>query len=286
MKNTSVIALGLGLAAVLFGAVAPQTAQAAIQERLPNCSWDAPGRNPFMGDVVAAVDRYQDIPVAVRERLKARMTERKYDDWVSIRRDSIEGRNRYDPAIRDMHFGQGSICSETTRARWTAQMQERGFVYCEQGHCILVPTVCRNVSRISRRPEAVAPAHASDAPPMALASAGGSAYPMAASFVVGKAAVLPAVVHASPESGGGSGPTYDTVNWDTPTDNTSPPAWTAPPSRGFDDVPSFSPPINWTPSPAPTVISPVPEPATVSMWLAGLGMLGAWARRQRRQAAD
>jgi hypothetical protein len=35
---------------------------------LPECSWDRPGVNPFMGDVVAAVDRYQDIPAAPRER--------------------------------------------------------------------------------------------------------------------------------------------------------------------------------------------------------------------------
>jgi hypothetical protein len=131
---------------------------------LPQCSWDKPGVNPFMGDVVAAVDRYQDIPQATRDKLKARMRARNYDDIAVIDRDAIKGKASYDAAIRDMHFGQGSICRTVTRTKWTATMQERGLVYCEDGHCILVPTVCRNVSRIGRKeaPRAVAPAQAAN----------------------------------------------------------------------------------------------------------------------------
>jgi len=137
-------------------------ALAASGAALPQCSWDRPGVNPFMGDVVAAVDRYRDIPAPVRERLKARMQKRSYDEMVSITRDAIVGKARYDAQIRDMHFGQGSVCGTVTRARWTDKMQERGLVYCEDGHCILVPTVCRNVSRITRQqqPVAIAPATA------------------------------------------------------------------------------------------------------------------------------
>ncbi len=111
-----------------------------------------------MGDVVAAVDRYRDIPAPVRATLKARMAARQYDEIVSIRRDRIEGRARYDAAIRDMHFGTGQICGTVTRARWNEAAQERGLVYCESGHCLLVPTVCRNVSRITRQGPAVAAA--------------------------------------------------------------------------------------------------------------------------------
>lgn len=127
---------------------------------LPQCAWDKPGVNPFMGDVVAAVDRYQDIPAATRDKLKARMRTRSYDDIAVIERDSIKGKASYSPEIRDMHFGPGSVCRTVTRTRWTATMQERGLVYCEDGQCILVPTVCRNVSRVTRLapPKAVAPA--------------------------------------------------------------------------------------------------------------------------------
>jgi len=147
------------LITVLLGG--PAGALAAVEhgprmERVNACSWDRPGHNPFMGDTVAAIDRYIDIPTPVRVKLKLRMQARQYDDLVDIRRDDISGRARYEPAIRDMHFGLDRVCRQVTRERWTAQMHERGLVYCESGHCILVPTVCRNVSRIERRPAAVA----------------------------------------------------------------------------------------------------------------------------------
>ncbi|MDH0865496.1 MHFG family PEP-CTERM protein [Mitsuaria sp. GD03876] len=125
-------------------------AMAASTVTLPNCSWDKPGVNPFMGDLVAAVDRYKDIPAATRAKLKARMQARQYDEIVDIHRDSIVGRYEYGSDIRDMHFGAGSVCKTVTRAKWTDQSLERGLVYCEDGQCILVPTVCRNVSRINR----------------------------------------------------------------------------------------------------------------------------------------
>jgi hypothetical protein len=115
--------------------------------------------------VVAAVDRYKDIPAATRDKLKARMKARSYDDIALIERSSIKsaGSAEYAPEIRDMHFGPGAVCATVTRTKWTAQTQERGLVYCEDGQCILVPTVCRNVSRIRRlesRPAAAAPSGA------------------------------------------------------------------------------------------------------------------------------
>jgi hypothetical protein len=114
------------------------------------CRWDRPGADPFMGEVPAAVDRYADIPADVRATLRDRMARHAYDDIVVIRRDSIGGTYRYDSAIRDMHFGQGRVCSTVTRGRWLDDTHERGLVYCEAGHCVMVPTVCRNVSRVTR----------------------------------------------------------------------------------------------------------------------------------------
>jgi len=125
-------------------------ALAASGATLPACSWDRPGVNPFMGDVVAAVDRYQDIPADTRAKLKARMAKRDYDEIVSIKRDGINGKAQYGSDIREMYFGNGSICKTVTRSKWSDAMEERGLVYCEDGQCILVPTVCRNVSRIRR----------------------------------------------------------------------------------------------------------------------------------------
>ena len=126
-------------------------ALSAAPATLPICSWDRPGHNPFMGSVVAAVDHYADIPAPVRERLKARMTRHQYDEIASIRRDRIEGRGRYTD-LRQMHFGQGQVCIEVTRDKWSDGAEERGLVYCEDDHCLIVPTVCRNLSRVTRLP--------------------------------------------------------------------------------------------------------------------------------------
>ena len=127
---------------------AAYAAPAGVTAARAACTWAQPGHNPFMGDVVAAVDRYQDIPAPVRARLKARMASRAYDEVVRIRRDSILGQRTYRAQITDMHFGTGQVCNTVDRSGWSAQAEERGLVYCEAGHCILVPTVCRNVSRI------------------------------------------------------------------------------------------------------------------------------------------
>ncbi|MDQ1814136.1 MHFG family PEP-CTERM protein [Massilia sp. CCM 9210] len=136
------------LGAVLILAANP--VQAASSTRVEKCSWDRPGVNPFMGDVVAAVDRYRDIPPLVRTRLKERMADRNFDEFVTIGRDSIKGQNYYEPKIRDMHFGADTVCGSVSRAGWSARTKQAGLVYCEEDHCILVPTVCRNVSRIRR----------------------------------------------------------------------------------------------------------------------------------------
>lgn len=143
----------------LLASIALAASTAASGATLPNCSWDKPGVNPYMGDVVAAVDRYKDIPAPVRARLKERMLKRDYDELVSIKRDSIDGQAQYGSAITDMHFGANNVCKTVSRAKWTQAYEERGLVYCEQGQCVLVPTVCRNVSRIQRiAPRAAGPA--------------------------------------------------------------------------------------------------------------------------------
>ncbi|MDQ2765226.1 MAG: MHFG family PEP-CTERM protein, partial [Pseudomonadota bacterium] len=172
--------LRLLLVALSIAALLPASAAAGINATHPpasptldTCSWDRPGRAPFMGDVVAAVDRYQDIPVDVRERLKSRMARHAYDDVVSIRRDSITGRAkpRYGSTIRDMHFGSDKLCHSVSRTAWSKDTQERGLVYCDSGQCILVPTVCRNVSRIARAEVAHEHAEGDEAEPAALSIA-------------------------------------------------------------------------------------------------------------------
>jgi hypothetical protein len=131
------------------------TLAAAIQ---PSCSWDRPGQNPYTGDAAAAIDHYADIPEAVRGTLKRRIAEGQSDDRVSITRDGISGKGKYDAQIRDMHFGKASLCNTVTRDKWAAERVEPAAVYCVDQHCILVPRICGNVSRISRAAPATAAA--------------------------------------------------------------------------------------------------------------------------------
>lgn len=252
------------LAALAVGALlAHVPARAAAPEA---CSWDRPGHDSFMGDVPAAVDRYTDIRPELRERLKARMRAHDYDDIVEISRDRIEGNAGYEPQIRDMHFGQGRVCASVSRDRWSDDQRERALVYCEGGACVMVPTVCRNVSRIARVP-------------------GGGGGP-----------VPPGEGELPFDPPGAGAP--------TPVPADVPPLSTVPPSSltGIPDIPpgsfaspprlsigppSAGPPIS-VPAPPIFVLPPrveevpppvVPEPSTLAMAAAGLALLTLVVRR-------
>lgn len=114
------------------------------------CSWDHPGANRYMGDVPTAIHNYTDIPETVRKKLQSRMEKHLYDDVAEIRKDTIKGKNEYTD-LRDMHFGMNQLCRTVTREKWKSNSVERGLVYCEDQHCIIVPTVCGNVSRITKK---------------------------------------------------------------------------------------------------------------------------------------
>lgn len=112
------------------------------------CSWNNPGANPYMGNVPDAVYSYSDIPRDVQDKLHARMVKHDYDDIVTIGVENIVGASTYTD-LRQMHFGDKKLCGQVDRSKWVGR-QERGLVYCEGEHCLIVPTVCRNVSRITK----------------------------------------------------------------------------------------------------------------------------------------
>ncbi|MEO8924994.1 MAG: MHFG family PEP-CTERM protein [Caldimonas sp.] len=298
MNKTFAPLLRLLLVALSIVAALPASAAAGINATHPpasptldTCSWDRPGRDPFMGDVVAAVDRYQDIPVDVRERLKSRMARHAYDDVVSIRRDSIAGRakTRYGSTIRDMHFGNDKLCHSVSRTAWSKDTQERGLVYCDSGQCILVPTVCRNVSRIARAEVAHEHAEGDVAEPAAL--------PVALADMDAPIPLdaLAAPSSPEPESGVGSPPQDDrrgrgfggggfgtgggeAGSFAAGSIPAPAVAAIAASSGGGSGFGHFS----QTPSDAEVVasITPVPEPATWGLLVGGLVVLAAWRCRR------
>ena len=281
------LTIRIALAGALVATSLPTLAKVAkpVSQTLavPSCNWDRPGHEPFMGDVVKAVDFYRDIPPDVRERLKARMARRDYDDLVSIRRDSITGKAKYGSTIRDMHFGDQRVCRSVTRDTWTPSMQERGLVYCDSGQCILVPTVCRNVSRITRAE--VSPDHA-EAPVAGIIGGAGpdEGGPTTLASDTGPSFAAPDAVRGPLDVGGGPGGTdsgtpspqvaggvgFPTFFFPSPGTAIVPGGLAVPPGvppPGGGEVP---PPV------------PVPEPGTWALMLSGLAGLALLSRRSKR----
>lgn len=237
----------------------------------PSCSWDHPGVHPYTGSVTAAIDRYTDIPLQDRILLAQRIQQHDADDTVSIRRDSISGQRDYDPTIRDMHFGAAAVCSTVTRSKWAESRDEAGAVYCVKDHCILVPRICGNISRISRR---ATPAIALP-PPQALYQPryiGDRPLGRELGLVDAQVVETVDIVDLEPRQ-----PAYG--RWPE-----QPGFGTPPGGNAWDIGGAYLPPYHAAPPGGASAAAPVPEAGTWTMLLAGLGLLAALQRRAVRRA--
>lgn len=279
---TSALRLATG-AAVLAASIGTASAQATAA----TCDWSRPGAMDYRGEVPAAVDSYTDIPAATRARLKARMAARQYDEIVTITRDAVLGTAAYRPEIRDMHWRGGLCRGIASRAGWRPADTERGLVYCEDGHCILVPTVCRNVSRIQRLPPMATPLAANDEPIDINPSAGGTglrALPPAsgpgtwpAPWQMPRGPIEPQGVAWLADQ-----PAAPLIGGSESTGSTEGTAWPEPPRLGLEQ------PAGW-PEPVAQIPAPIPAVPEADTWLAmacGLAAVAWMARRQTARRDD
>lgn len=239
------------------------------------CSWNAPGTNPYMGEVPAAIEKY-NIPASAKAALKSKMLGLQYDDVVSIRKYGVDGYINF----RNMHFGKGQVCATIDMSKWKTTDEERGLVYCAEGFCILVPTVCRNVSQIDKLPERQALRQFSPLENIT------------ESFEL-QATVPPVAFFSSEENGNIDSlaqPNYWSSYWSV---HSVPNVGLSLTGQSFTvDPPSFG---FWQPLPPPSysfpnvgtatdIVTPVPEPGTIFLTMLGIGMIGLF--KYSRQVSD
>jgi hypothetical protein len=130
-------ALFAALMASSFGAVAGEP-----------CSWDTPGHNPFKGSPVAAIMSYEQIPMADRLSLAARVQAgRRPDDTPDITATGISSvRYKYITDVHDMHFGRSGSCKSVTRFGWAPGAVQPAKSYFAGKYAIIIPNVCGNIS--------------------------------------------------------------------------------------------------------------------------------------------
>lgn len=216
---------------------------------MTDCTWDAPGADPYRGTPRAAIMAMSSIPEPARRQLVAKAEASKFDDVVMIRRDSIAGKHQYSPELSNMAFGKrGRVCESVTRAGWATGHVERAMVFCADSYCVARPQICNNWSMVSR----IAPAPVAVAPPAEAMSGGGGApisgpvaYPVAAASPSFEDEVYPP----------------RTVYWPIFPSYVWPPVMWAP---------VYSPPVYVAPA-----IPTIPEPGGLALMMLGLAAV-AW----------
>lgn len=276
--------------------VAASASPAALRP-VESCSWDKPGSDALVSMIPPTVEHFADIPRQTRQRLKARMNRRAFDDFVTIRRDSISGKYRYAAQINQMQFGNGTICKNVKRNGWAPTQFTRALVYCEDNICVMVPTELRNVALVKRLaetrmaeaapadepdlleglpPTGAGPAAAAAGTQAAAATAFGANEATAPTFeqVTAPSSVMAGLLPSSPGapvfgstgSGGDGGTGGGIGDGGTGGSGTGGGGTGGGGSGGGTTLPP---------------VTAIPEPGMLALWGAGLATLGAMRRRRK-----
>jgi hypothetical protein len=240
------------------------------------CSWAHPGANPYRGAPAAVLSDFA-MSDHTRRQLRALMTTLRYTDVVTITRDRIAGQHAYGD-LRQMHSGHGEVChGSVDRSAWSDTHEERGLVYCVGETCVVVPTVCNNVSLVTRKPEED-PLQSGADEPIDISPAAGPAAPSSDVVAQGPDS---GPLDFTPAAGVPDSP-------DVPSGGGGPEGSTFPnPPFGSDGGGIFccnaTPVVPGSPGTPPVVTpaSPVPEAPEWSLLSVGLLLVAALGRRRR-----
>ena len=243
------------------------------------CSWAHPGANPYRGDPTHALADF-DMPAATRRQLRGLMAAHHYTDVVTITRGDIVGTDGY-ADLREMHSGGGQVChGSVDRSAWSPDRRERGLVYCVGDMCVIVPTICNNVSLVTRKP---VPEEAPDDSPIDISPSAGPPPPPADTPTTPSSDAAPTIEFIPTTEGGDTPGTPGGAEEGGASPGGGAPGGGFPGSGGF---PGGAPCCGTGPigpgSPVIPPISPVPELPAGGLLLAGLATIAA-LRACRRQ---
>ena len=234
------------------------------------CSWAHPGANPYRGDPAHALASF-DLPEPTRQKLRVLMDAHRYTDVATITRDDIVGAHTY-TGLREMHSGGGQSChGDVDRSAWSAKHRERGLVYCADDACVIVPTVCNNVSLVSRKPDRVAE---SDDSPIDIEPAAGPTPVPADTPLAAPSTASPLLDFLPPPDAGGGAPGSP----DMPVGGGGGIGGVGPIGGGIPCCDDTGPGVPTGPGTPP--ILAVPEAPTWALLLTGLALV--FGRRRRR----
>lgn len=159
----------------LAGSVAHAAAEAALPAEPPlryrqHCVWGQPGRSPYRGTVVQALQSAR-LPDEVVRQVAARVAARQRTDRLEIRREGIRalGSGRvFDP--RRVALTYGTTMCLGSRVNFAAGHMEPADLYeaADAGgrvYAVMVPEVCGNVSVLSQQAERARLLAVADDPP-------------------------------------------------------------------------------------------------------------------------
>jgi hypothetical protein len=116
------------------------------------CDWSKPGAAPYRGQSVETALAAYDMPEHARAEIAGKVKTMLEDGIALITRDKITSPQGSVWGLRDMHWSGGMCTGPVSRQGWAADRVEAALIYCSGPHCIAIPVVCGNVSRIEFAP--------------------------------------------------------------------------------------------------------------------------------------